>query len=215
MPETREAHLFVLAGPDLARSFRLGERTTLGRSEECQVVLRDRSISRKHAVLVCSGGQWFVQDLGSTNGVSKDGRRAERIELADGDEFKLGDLPLRFKLQALVASQEIEFDPMGGATTSPLTGEGKRRIERQPDAAPEVEVEIEIEGPDEPQPASALAQATAFRPPRAARRTGFFAADLEQHPFWLRALVVLALMGLASGLAYAVFRLVQWLRAGA
>jgi len=118
---TTEARVFVLAGPDFARSFPLRERSTLGRADECDVVLRDRSISRKHAVLVREGEQWFVQDLGSTNGVSKDGKRGERFELADGDEFKLGDLPLRLRLTA-AAAEEIEFEssaPAAAVAPSP------------------------------------------------------------------------------------------------
>src|SRR5688572_17069404 len=148
------ARLFVLAGPDLARSFVLGERATLGRSDECDVVLRDRSISRKHAVLVREGEGWFVQDLGSTNGVTKDGRRAERFELRDGDEFRLGDLPLRFKLDVAGAAQDIEFDlaPRAAppAQAPPPAPPPPAPLQRS-EPGPEIEVdEIEIEGPDEP-----------------------------------------------------------------
>ncbi len=213
MAEVQNARLFVLAGPDLARSFALGERTTLGRSDECDVVLHDRSISRKHALLVREEQGWFVQDLGSTNGVSKDGQRAERFALVDGDEFRLGDLPLRFKLQA-EDGQDIEFDlgaPVGRAPTV---------LAREPEPSPAVRVEpevdeIQIEGPDEPLPAAVRPEAaTTFRPARAARRTGFFAGDFEQRPFWLRLGLFLGLLVLGAGLAYGAFLAVQMLRAG-
>ncbi len=228
MPEAGgEARLFVLAGPDLARSFALGERSTLGRSEECDVVLHDRSISRKHAVLVRQGELWFVQDLGSTNGVSKDGRRAERIELADGDEFKLGDLPLRLRLSAPAVAQDIEFDSSPPAAPAPVPAP----VARAPSApsgaklpggnapgsrtADPDEVEIEIEGPDAPHPAAReSAAATLFRPPRVARRTGLFSADLSQQPFWLRGLLALGLLALGAGLAYGAYRVVLLLRSG-
>ncbi len=219
MPEPGEARLFVLAGPDLARSFALGERTTLGRAEECDVVLQDRSISRKHAVLVRQGERWFVQDLGSTNGVSKDGKRGERLELGDGDEFKLGDLPLRLRLSAAPAAQEIEFESSAPAVASPPRVEA-RPAEPKPARSPMPsadEVEIEIEGPDEPvsaRPARAELAATTFHAPRAARRTGFFSSDLEQQPFWLRCLVALGVLVLGAGLAYGVFQAVLMLRAG-
>ena len=205
------ARLFVLAGPDLARSFPLKENTTVGRSDECDVVLRDRSISRKHALIGRQEERWFVQDLGSTNGVTKDGTRGERFELADGDEFRLGDLPVRFKLQAGCDAPDIEF-ALGGTQTilsrAPVSESGPAAP-----AAPEVE-EIEIEGPDEPVPVAR----TAFSPKpveaRAARRSGFLAGDFEQHPFWLRCLLVLALLAVGAGLAYGAFLAVQMLRAG-
>lgn len=222
MPEPGEARLFVLAGPDLARSFALGERTTLGRADECDVVLHDRSISRKHAVLVRQGELWFVQDLGSTNGVSKDGKRGERLELLDGDEFKLGDLPLRLRLSAATA-EEIEFESSAPALASPPRADARAEPRPAPRVAAasevelDVEVEIEIEGPDEPAaPRAARAElaATTFRAPRAARRTGFFASDLAQQPFWLQCLVAVGVLALASALAYGVFQAVLMLRAG-
>jgi predicted component of type VI protein secretion system len=230
MAEVRGARLYVLAGPDLARSFALAEKSTVGRSDECDVVLRDRSISRKHALILRQEERWFVQDLGSTNGVTKGGQRGERFELADGDEFRLGDLPLRFKLQAGDEAPDIEF-AVGGTQTIlsrapsesdsavPVAPEPAPAPKPKPAAASEVEAdEIEIEGPDEPlpQPRSGSAAATAFspRPPRAARHTGLFSGDFEQYPFWLRGLLVLALLAVAAGLAYGAYLAVQMLRAG-
>lgn len=214
MAELHSARLFVLAGPDLARSFPLSERATLGRSDECDVVLRDRSISRKHALVVREAQRWFVQDLGSTNGVTKDGQRGERFELVDGDEFRLGDLPLRFKLQA-EAGQDIEFD-FGAVASAPTILARVPAPEPSPVAPVEPQAEeIEIEGPDEALPAALRPElATTFRPVRVARHTGFFAGDLEQQPFWLRCLLLLGLLALGAGLAYGAFLAVQMLRAG-
>ncbi len=226
MPEARgEARLFVLAGPDLARSFALGERSTLGRSDECDVVLHDRSISRKHAVLVRQGELWFVQDLGSTNGVSKDGKRAERIELADGDEFTLGDLPLRLRLSAPAVAQDIEFDSSppavpasvpAPAVRAPVPPSGPKPSASNASASQTAEPdEIEIEGPDAPHQAARVSEAaTLFRPPRVARRTGLFSADLSQQPLWLRGLLALGLLALGAGLAYGAYRAVLLLRSG-
>jgi len=222
MAEQREARLFVLAGSDLARSFPLGERNVVGRAEGCEIVLRDRSISRRHAVIVRQGEQWFVQDLGSTNGISKDGERQERFELVDGDEFKLGDLPVRFKFQALIG-EEIEFEsPVTavGKSSSPAPareppGKGAARETADGEVEIEIEEEIEIEGPALPganRPAPLAA--TSFRPPRAERRTALLAGDIEQRPFWMRVLVFLVLFALAAALGLGVFRAVQMLRDG-
>jgi predicted component of type VI protein secretion system len=245
MTDVRGARLFVLAGPDLGRSFPLGERTTLGRSDECDLVLRDRSISRKHAVLVHADGSWFVEDLGSTNGVSKDGKRGERIELADGDEFRLGDLALRLRLgvegPAPVVDADIEFDlgptrvvpapavapaplpvPAPPSARAPAARDTAARdtaargpLPKDPDEI-EVEEEIEIEGPDQALPAAVRAAPMPLTPraPRAERRTGFFAGDLSQQPFWLRTLIVLGLIAFCAGLAYGAFRAVAMLRGG-
>lgn len=222
MAEASGARLFVLGGPDLGRSFPLGERTTLGRSDECGIVLRDRSISRKHARLVVEGGRWFAEDLGSTNGISKDGQRAQRIELADGDEFKLGDLPLRLRLGTTAepssAGLEIEFDvgPTPARASRPPPPPG-REPAPAPAAGEEITIEEEIhleEAGAAPaaRPRPTLAPSTP-PPPRAARRTGLFAADLEQLPFGVRALIVLLLLALGLALAYGAFRAMGLLRA--
>jgi predicted component of type VI protein secretion system len=190
------------------------------------VVLQDRSISRKHAVLLCQGSSWFVQDLGSTNGISKAGKRAERIELADGDEFRLGDLPLRFRLAHAPGEEDIEFELGSSPSLPPAPSAAPvpppppvRASAASAEAEVEIEIEeggeIEIEGPDRAisPPASAQA-ATTFRPPRPARRTGLFSSELEQMPLWMRMLAGLVLLALGAGLAYGAFRVVEMLRAG-
>ena len=218
------ARIFVLAGPDLARSFDVGERALLGRSGECDVVLHDRSISRKHAVLTCQDGQWFVQDLGSTNGVSKGGKKAERIELSDGDEFALGDLPLRLRTALEEAREDaLEFAGAEAAPAAPAPSVSASRAAPPSAPAPaeedeiEIEEEIEIGGVDEPVAADARdpsVAATAYRAPRAARRTGFLAGDIEQRPLWVRGIVLLVLLVLCAGLCYGAFLAVTTLRSG-
>jgi pSer/pThr/pTyr-binding forkhead associated (FHA) protein len=46
---------------------------TIGRSLSCDLVLGDRTVSRRHAKLRTFGGQWFLEDLGSTNGTRVNG----------------------------------------------------------------------------------------------------------------------------------------------
>lgn len=214
-----EARLFVLSGSDLARSFVLGERTVLGRAAECEVVLSDRSISRKHALIARAEGAWFVQDLGSTNGVSRGGKRAERLELADGDEFKLGDLAVRFKLVP-AGGEELDFAEPLPAPPAPRSAPVAPRPAPPPPVEEEIELEIELD--DAPAPVTAPAAArqreplagTQFRAPRAQRSSGLLAGDLEQRPLWLRFLLGAVVFVLAGALAYGVFLAVRLLRAG-
>src|SRR5690606_8903978 len=47
-----------------------GPVATIGRSKECDCVIRDPNVSRRHAELRRrEGGAWEIEDLGSTNGV--------------------------------------------------------------------------------------------------------------------------------------------------
>ena len=53
----------------------VGNRLTLGRSQENDIVLDDPQVSRHHAQVIRRGNQIIVEDLGSTNGTLVNGRR--------------------------------------------------------------------------------------------------------------------------------------------
>jgi pSer/pThr/pTyr-binding forkhead associated (FHA) protein len=76
-----------------------GSRVVLGRSRDCDIVIDDPNISRRHAELRREGGGWLVADLGSTNGVKVNGRRVNEQPLNPGDEITLGLERLTFELE--------------------------------------------------------------------------------------------------------------------
>ena len=73
-----------------------GERTTIGRSPDCDIFLDDVTVSRKHAVLVHKDGAFFVEDQGSLNGTFLNRRRIESGRLENGDELQIGKYKLSF-----------------------------------------------------------------------------------------------------------------------
>jgi hypothetical protein len=79
---------------------RLTGDATLGRLPECDVTLRDPSVSRHHARIRSADGIWTIEDLGSTNGVKVGGERVvSTAVLADGDQIELGKVRLVFNLE--------------------------------------------------------------------------------------------------------------------
>ena len=74
-----------------------GERMTIGRSRECDIVIDDPNVSRKHAELRAHGAGWIVADLGSTNGVKVNGKRVREATLEPGDQVMLGLVKLEFE----------------------------------------------------------------------------------------------------------------------
>jgi hypothetical protein len=73
---------------------------TIGRSRECDVVLSDPNVSRRHAEVRPRGGGWTIADLGSTNGVAVNGARVERPQaLKPGDRVEIGTTVLTFELE--------------------------------------------------------------------------------------------------------------------
>ena len=66
---------------------------TIGRHPESMVVLPSSSVSSHHATIKCRAGDYFVQDLGTTNGTKLNGAEVEEAKLADGDQVMFGDIP--------------------------------------------------------------------------------------------------------------------------
>jgi len=72
----------------------------IGRSRDCDVVVSDPNVSRRHAELRPSGGSWVVGDLGSTNGVRVNGVPVDRPRtLSSGDRVELGTVALTFETE--------------------------------------------------------------------------------------------------------------------
>ena len=73
---------------------------TVGRSRQCEIVLEDPNVSRRHAEVRPRGGSWVFTDLGSTNGSRVNGRAVEGpTVIKSGDEIELGTAVMRFELQ--------------------------------------------------------------------------------------------------------------------
>jgi hypothetical protein len=73
---------------------------TIGRSRDCDIVLDDSNVSRRHAEITPGGQGWRIQDLGSTNGVRVNGRQVEGPHpLESGDRVELGTVSVTFEVE--------------------------------------------------------------------------------------------------------------------
>src|SRR5947209_1281299 len=109
MPENVE---FTVYQPNVAPlHLSLTEQTiTLGRSSDCTIPIRDRFLSRRHAEVVFSGGEWVVRDCGSVNGTLLNGTRlVAPTPLRRGDRIGLGDSEIVFQAED-TPSQLIAID---------------------------------------------------------------------------------------------------------
>jgi hypothetical protein len=87
----------VLLVSDEKRIVVTGDPFVIGRSRECDLVLDDPNVSRRHAELRREDGAWAVRDLGSTNGIKLNGQRSRGGRLSPGDEITLGLSRLTFE----------------------------------------------------------------------------------------------------------------------
>jgi pSer/pThr/pTyr-binding forkhead associated (FHA) protein len=85
------ALLVVPEGAGAGSRFLLdADRTTVGRSEESDILLDDVTVSRRHARFERSETGFRVVDLGSLNGTYVNRTPVETAELADSDEVQIG-----------------------------------------------------------------------------------------------------------------------------
>ncbi len=83
-------HLRIISGNARGRFVPLAPSNlplTIGRDPENSLVLDHTAISRFHCRITSENGQYFVHDLGSTNGTHLNGRRVESASLNPGDEL--------------------------------------------------------------------------------------------------------------------------------
>ena len=123
-------------GEDPAQSFPLHGELTVGRGQDCDVVLTSQHASRKHARIVLDDAVVRVEDLKSSNGTFVNGERVESAELKSGDV-------LRFDTQEFVLSGPAQPESAPQATML------RPAVEDKP--APEPKADAEAEGGDEEQ----------------------------------------------------------------
>lgn len=88
----------TLVGPSGQRVELSTESVTIGRSDDCDLVLLDDQASRHHAEVSPAGGGYVVEDLGSTNGTMVNGCAVDEqlVGLKNGDRIELGHSVIRF-----------------------------------------------------------------------------------------------------------------------
>ena len=93
--------------------------TTIGRDEDCDVVIRDSTVSARHAEIVVRPETTTVTNLMATNGTRINGQPIQNAELVDGDILRIGRVNLVFKE---VAGHEEELSLLGRAKWLLLSG---------------------------------------------------------------------------------------------
>ena len=107
----------VIKGPDRGEQVSLaevGRSVTFGSAPNCDLVLTDKTVSRRHVEAVLEQSQVIVRDLGSTNGTFVAGSKFKEIEISFGAEFRLGKTVVKFlPEEEVVQPVETERDQFG------------------------------------------------------------------------------------------------------
>lgn len=111
--------LVIAEGKEAGREFEFDQASVvIGRTAECDVILYEPGVSRRHARIFLEGAAFMVEDLGSSNGTRVNGEPiAARQALKDGDSISMGPVVFNFKPVELGAEAPTDEQPQGGAHT--------------------------------------------------------------------------------------------------
>jgi len=108
--------LVVIEGPLTGQRFVLaeGDGNTIGRSEDCTIVIPDPDVSRLHARLILRNSAVWVQDENSRNAIFVNDKRVVRRpeELRPGGQVRLGEGRHIFCLELDAADDESLVIPI-------------------------------------------------------------------------------------------------------
>ena len=92
-----QAELTIESGPDAGHTHRVGDHALrMGRSPDNDVIFRDPATSGHHARLERRAEQFWVVDLGSTNGTFVNGESIQEKQLNPGDRLTIGQNSVQF-----------------------------------------------------------------------------------------------------------------------
>jgi serine phosphatase RsbU (regulator of sigma subunit)/pSer/pThr/pTyr-binding forkhead associated (FHA) protein len=98
-PQEKEGFYLCWTEDSNGRIYRLEDgETVVGRSSDCQIIINNRNVSRRHARIARVAGQYRLTDLNSTYGTFVRGARITEHALKPGDRFELGadNIPVLF-----------------------------------------------------------------------------------------------------------------------
>ncbi len=86
------AVLLTLKGPNVGKQYALAAaHTVLGRQADADICLESQAVSRHHARILSENGNYYVEDLHSSNGTFMNGKRIrDRVPFAEDDMLQIG-----------------------------------------------------------------------------------------------------------------------------
>ena len=96
--EALDYHVTVIEGLRRGEQFDVGRIISFGRADHCECRLNDISVSREHRRVVYHPDKqvFLLQDLGSANGSTLNGRPVRKAELKSGDRIGVGTAEVLF-----------------------------------------------------------------------------------------------------------------------
>ncbi|MHC4777762.1 MAG: FHA domain-containing protein [Planctomycetota bacterium] len=95
--DAKRPKLVILSGKKRGDELSVtADAMTIGRTKDADLVVKDKSISRRHAQFRREGGGWVIRDLESKNGLRVNNREVSEQGLRTGDVVMLGGIKIKF-----------------------------------------------------------------------------------------------------------------------
>jgi len=119
-------------GGSVVRKYPFDKDTvTIGRDADCDISIDNVAVSRKHATIERSEGDYVLADLQSGNGTFVNGEKIMTHALLDGDSFLIGKYALTFEnLDAVKGGLEASVGAAGGSTEDKTFRLDRKELEK-------------------------------------------------------------------------------------
>lgn len=96
LPEGIDYVLYITRGAKEGFKYKINKPVVVIGRYNADLIIPDREVSRKHAVIEVYGEKVFIKDLNSTNGTYVDGKRIIETQLEDQSEILVGSTTILF-----------------------------------------------------------------------------------------------------------------------
>ena len=101
LPEGMVVLLRVLEGQEVGKGYPVHKTpASLGRDALCDISIADTRMSRQHAMIFFYAPNFYLKDLGATNGTFVNDKRIKQATIKNGDHLRLGGTKLEFIVSA-------------------------------------------------------------------------------------------------------------------
>jgi len=137
--------LIIMDGTDTGKIFKLNSPAmSIGRESNTDICLNDKSVSRKHCLLINSDSSITLIDLESSNGTMINSNKIEKEQLENGDKITIGQTVLRYEIIDMDVNkyhekiyQKITFDDLTSLyNRKSMTRELEKQISTIPKSLP-------------------------------------------------------------------------------
>lgn len=104
----------------------------LGRDRDCEIILQEKSVSRRHLRIWSEQGQWCFEDISNNNGISVGGKLLREVRPKHGDSFFLGRVKCTYAAAGALLEDSVPFQ-VHDTLPQPEQGEAEPEV---PPAAP-------------------------------------------------------------------------------